>query len=145
MSEDEYRALAARAEAWLTDPRARSDAPDTVPPLVARAASARALVVDPGKKAVGLFPLEGGRVADGAAVTVAPDAIDAAIVALRWDAPAEGADDWPWLVAWLRSPKARALFVPVSPHEAAASLAARVRAVLPPRFGGNVGRSRGQG
>jgi hypothetical protein len=134
VSEDGYRALAARSEA-----------PDTVPTLVARAVSARALVVDAGKREIGLFAVAGGRVADEAVAPVKPDALDAAIAALRWDAPAEGADDWPWLVAWLRSPKSRALFVPVSPDDAPGSLAARVRAVLPPRFGGTVGRTRGQG
>jgi hypothetical protein len=48
------------------------------------------------------------------------------------------------VLSWLRSPKARALFLAVAQDEPPASLAARVRAVLPVRFGDNVGRSRGQ-
>jgi len=144
LSEEDYRALAVRAEAWL-EATARTDAPEPVASLVGRAAGARALVVDPGRTRVGLFPVAAGRVADDAAAFVLPDTLDEAAAALRWADPADGPDDWPWLLAWLRSPRLRASFLPVSPDEPAASLAARVRAVLPPRFGGNVGRSRGQG
>ena len=145
VSEDEYRVLAVRAEAWLADPSSRVEAPEAVPWLVARAASSRGLVVDPGRKAVGLYPIAGGRVADDAAAVVAPETIGPALGALLWDVPSEAPDDWPWLLAWLRSPKSRRAFVPVSPADTPADLVARVRAVLPPRFGGNVGRPRGQG
>src|SRR5512140_176360 len=47
--EDEYRALASSAAAWLADPPARVDAPPTVPATVGAALAARALVVDPGR------------------------------------------------------------------------------------------------
>jgi hypothetical protein len=144
VSEDDYRGLAARAGAWLADPGARSDPPGAVPPLVGRTGSARALVVDPGRRTVGLFPVLGGRVADDAAAAAAADALETAIGALRWEAPAEGPDDWPWLLAWLRSPRSRRFFLPVAAGDTAASLAVRARSVLPSRFGDNVGRSRGQ-
>jgi hypothetical protein len=144
VGEEEYRALAGRAAAWLSDPRERDHAPAEVPPLVARASVARALVVDAGRRAVGLYPVRGGRVLDGAAATAAAGGIDAALATLRWDDAAEGADDWPWLLAWMRTAKARAAFFPVAADEPAEALRARVRAVLPPPFGDNVGPARGK-
>ena len=144
VSEDDYRALAVRAEAWLADAQARPRRP----PRCRRSSPARrphGARRRPRPECDRPLSVEGGRVADDAAATAAPDAIEAALAALRWDPPAGGGDDWPWLLAWLRRPKSRAFFVPVSPDEPPARLAERVRAVLPPRFGGNVGRSRGQG
>jgi hypothetical protein len=78
------------------------------------------------------------------ATVVAPGAVEEAVAALRWDEAAEGPDDWPWLLSWLRSARARAAFLTVAGDEPPATLAARARAVLPSRFGDNVGRSRGQ-
>jgi hypothetical protein len=145
VSEAEYRSLAGRAAAWLAGPGGRPDAPEAVPPLVGLASSARAVVVDPGRRTLRLFPVRGGRVVEGdAAVVEAAADLPAAVAALRWEAASEGPDDWPWMLAWLRSPKARALFLGVAEDEPPESLAARVRAVLPARFGDNVGRSRGQ-
>jgi hypothetical protein len=144
-SEAEYRALAARAAAWLAQPPARADAPDEIPPLVGRASASRALVVDAGRRTLGLYPVLGGRVLDAAAATLARgDGIDDALAALRWDGPADGPDDWPWLLSWMRPARASAAFLPVGVDEAVESLRARVRAVLPARFGDNVGPARGQ-
>jgi hypothetical protein len=145
VGEDEYRALAARAEAWLADPRAHADAPEAVPSLVAAATAARALVVDAGRRHVGLAPVVGGRVVDESFAAVDAGALESAVAAITWDAGSDGPDDWPWVLAWLRSATARAAFLAVAPGESAESLAGRARAVLPPRFGGNVGRSRGEG
>jgi hypothetical protein len=141
VSEADYRALAARAAAWLADPLAREGAPAAVPAVVAAADAARAVVVDAGRLTVGLYPVRAGRVLDSAAVLVGAAGLDDAVAALSWP-ETEGPDDWPWLAAWLRSPRGRAGFVPARADRA--DLAAAVRAALPARFaapvrGGNVG------
>ena len=95
---------------------------------------------------MGLFPVRGGRVLDGAALVVPPAELEAAVARLAWPEP-EAAPDWPWLTAWLRGAKARASFVVVADAWSAAQLLAAVRAALPPAFaapaaGGNVGATR---
>jgi excinuclease UvrABC nuclease subunit len=147
VGEGEYRALAARAAAWLADPSARGEAPVAVPPLVSAVQELRAVVVDAGRREVSLFPVRRGRVVEEAAVTASPDELEEAVGRLAWP-ERSGPDDWPWLGAWLRGPRGRASWVaPV--REDGASLAAAVRAALPPRFagparGGNVGPTRGE-
>jgi len=147
VTEEEYRALAARAAAWLSDPSARKDAPAAVPALVSAARDQRAVVVDAGRREVSLFPVRGGRVLEGAAVMAAPADLEAAAARLAWPAD-EGPDDWPWLGAWLRSPRGRASWV-ASCGEDRDALVAAIRAALPPRFavparGGNVRATRGE-
>ena len=156
VSEDEYRALASRVAAWLADPRARADAPAAVPPIVGTATSTRALVVDAGRARVGLFPVLGGRVRDFAARWAAHDEIEGEIQALDWNEPRASSsepesapDDWPWLTAWLRSPRARASYVVLGADEHGATLAARVIAALraragAARVGGKVRAERGR-
>jgi hypothetical protein len=141
--EDEYRSLAARAAAWLSDPASRAEAPPAVPPTVAGVDGGRAVVVDAGRREVGLFPVRGGHVLELAAAFAPPDELEPALAGLQWP-EAEGPDDWPWLASWLRSPKGRRSYVLVARDDRGA-LAAAVRAVLPARFGGNVGANRGQG
>ncbi len=148
VGEDEYRALAARAAAWLSDQRARPGAEAAVPPSVSAAGASCGLVLDAGRKAVGLFPVRAGRVLEEAAVTVAPDdELAAAVGRLSWPAgeSADGSDDWPWLLAWLRGPRRRGAYLLVREDEDRAQLATRVRAGLPPRFGGTLGTTRGEG
>lgn len=145
VGEPEYRALAARAAAWLADPLVRGVVPPAVPPVVSGSGDARAVVMDAGKKEIGLYPVRAGRVLDGAAVLVSPDALEPAIAGLSWP-EGDGADDWPWLAAWLRTPKGRASYLLVRGD--APALAAAARAALPPRFadpgrGGNVGTAEG--
>jgi hypothetical protein len=142
VSADEYRALAGRAAAWLSDPRARTEA--ALPPTLAAAGAACALVLDVGRKAVGLFPVRAGRVLEDAAVSALPGELEAAVSRLQWPA-GEGADDWPWLLAWLRGPRRRGACLLVCEGEDRAELAARVRAGLPARFGGTLGATRGEG
>jgi hypothetical protein len=146
VGEADYRALAANAAGWLADPARRRDAPPQVPPFVAAAASARAVVADAGKRSIGLFPVRSGRVLDAAALVVEPDELDAAVASLAWP-EAAGPDDWPWLTAWLASPKRRASFVVVPEASTADQLRALVRAALPAAFarlaaGDNVGATR---
>jgi hypothetical protein len=133
VSEAEYRAIAANAAGWLADPSRRVDAPPGVSAIVAATGSGRAVIVDAGKQRVGLFPLRRGRVLDAAALVVAPGELDAAIARLEWPEPA-GADDWPWLTAWLGSPRRRASFVFVRDSASTAELGALVRAALPGAF-----------
>jgi hypothetical protein len=142
VGEDEYRSLAARAAAWLADPAARVGESSAVPAVVSAADAGKAVVVDAGRREVGLYPVRAGRVLDSAAVVAPPAELPALVERLDWP-EGEGASDWPWLASWLRSPKGRRSYVPVTGRDRAA-LARAVRAVLPVRFGGNVGAARGQ-
>lgn len=145
VGEEEYRALAARAAAWLARPSAREGAPAAVPGIVA-AAAARGVVVDAGRCEVGLFPVAAGRVIEAGAASFPPADLEAALPRLDW-AGGGDADDWPWLAAWLRSPRGRASYVVVDEASGREGLAAAVRAALPARFaapGGNVGAIRGE-
>lgn len=145
VGEGEYAGLASRAASWLAEPSRREDAPSAIPRSVT-AASARAVIVDGGKRSVGLYPVRGGRVLDAAALVVPPDALAAAVARLAWPRSAD-APDWPWLAAWLRGPRARGCFVAVRDEWSPSELGDALRAALPPAFarlaaGGNVGRSR---
>ena len=133
VDEEEYRALAARAAAWLANPSGRGEASAAVPPIVASAEGTRALVVDSGKRVVGLYPVSRGRVAEEAAITVPPAGLEAAVARIRWPSP-DGPDDWPWLASWLRGPRGRASFVVAGEPPDPEALAAAVRAALPARF-----------
>jgi hypothetical protein len=144
VSEADYRGLASNAAGWLADPGRRGGAA-AVPASVA-GASGRALIVDPGRRSVGLFPVRGGRVLDAAALEVPQAQLEAAVARLAWP-ETEAAPDWPWLTAWLRSAKARAAFVIVADTWSLSERLAAVRAALPrtfapPAAGGNVGATR---
>ena len=142
VSEEQYRELATEVAGWLSDPARRTEAPAVVPAVVASAATARALVVDLRRERVGLYPVLGGRVLDEAAREVALDELPQALAALDWT-PREGPSDWPWLLAWLRSPKARACYLPVvgEPRAIEESVRALVR-TTPGGPGDNVGATR---
>lgn len=147
VGEEEYRALAARAAAWLDRPSARGEGPPAVPAIVA-SAGARGLVVDAGRREIGLYPVARGRVIEAAAVSAPPADVEAAVARLDWTGADDG-DDWPWLAAWLRSPKGRASYVVADDTAGREALVAAVRAALPPRFaapapGDNVGAIRGE-
>ncbi len=139
-TEEEYRQGALRAVSWLSDPGLRDDAPAALPSSVA-ASQGRVLAVDAGRREVGLFPVRGGRVLDGAACRTAPDQLERAVAALEWP-EAAGPDDWCWLTSWLRSARARACWLVVAAGEDVAALASRVRRVLAAR-GDKVGALRG--
>jgi len=145
VSEVEYRALAARAAGWLAHPSRRAVAPGAVPSTVS-AATGRAVIVDGGQRSVGLIPVRGGSVLDVAAIEVSPEELEPAVDRLTWSEAGTG-DDWPWLTAWLRGPKARASFVVVPEASSSSELRAAVRAALSRPFaasaaGGNVGTTR---
>jgi hypothetical protein len=145
VGEEQYRVLAAQAAAWLADPSRRADASPAVPVSLA-AASGRAVIVDRGRRSVGLVPVCGGRVLDGAVVEATLDEVELALDRLAWPEAGAG-EDWPWLTAWLRSPRARAAFVPVCDGAAPEALRSAVRQALAKPFarsaaGGNVGATR---
>jgi hypothetical protein len=149
VSEAEYRALAARAAAWLADPSLRDEAA-AVPPTAA--ALDRAVIVDAGRRDIGLYPVREGRVLDEAAILGPPSALDSALERLEWPEP-EGPDDWRWLAAWLGGAKGRATWIVVREGAGREALAAAVRRALPTlptRFvarapGDNVGAAQGEG
>jgi hypothetical protein len=140
-SEAEYRELARRAERFLSDPGQRPGAPAALPASLG-AAGGRAVVVDRGRRDVGLVPVRGGRVCDDALVTTALDDLERGVLRLEWPEAGAG-EDWAWLTAWLRSPKARAAFVVVAEDLPRPALALAVRRALEKPFaraaaGGNV-------
>jgi hypothetical protein len=144
VGEAEYRAIATDAAGWLSLPSRREDAA-AVSAIVAGAAG-RALVVDAGRRRVGLYPVRAGRVLDGEALVVPPAELETAVSRLAWPEPL-AAPDWPWLTAWLRGSKARQSFVVVADSWSASELRAAAYAALPPLFaapaaGGNVGATR---
>jgi hypothetical protein len=100
---------------------------------VASVDGARGLIVDAGRREIGLYPVARGRVLETAAVTTSPTEVEAAVARLDWPA-ASGGDDWPWLAAWLRSPKGRASYVVASEGADRETLVAAVRDALPARF-----------
>ena len=107
----------------------------------------RAVVLGIGRKEVGLYPVREGRVVEAAALTAAANQIDSAAAGLEWPAT-EGPDDWPWLTAWIASPRGRSSYIALDDVGDRAGLAETIRARLPARFappraGGNVGISRG--
>ena len=133
VDEEAYRALAARAADWLALASARADDSAAVPAIVGSVEASRAVVVDAGKRDVGLYPVAGGRVLEQAAVLVPPADLAGAVARLGWP-PSDGPDDWPWLASWLRSRRGRSTFVRAADPADRAALAAAVRAALPPRF-----------
>ena len=140
-SEAEYRGLARRAERFLRDPGQRLDAPAALAASLG-AAAGRAVVVDRGRREIGLVPVRGGRVCDEALVTTPLDDLERAVLRLEWPQAGAG-EDWPWLTAWLRSPRARAAFVVVAEDLPREALALAVRSALEKPFaraapGGNV-------
>lgn len=132
-SEADYRALAARATSWLADPSLRGEAGAAVPATVAAVDRTRAVIVDAGRRDVGLYPVREGRVLDDAAILGPPSALDAAIERLEWPEP-EGPDDWRWLAAWLRGAKGRATWIVARAGAGRETLAVAVRRALPARF-----------
>lgn len=97
---DEYRAIAVGAADLLG--RHREQDPD-LPSWIA-AHDARAVIVDPTKRGLELYPVRGGQVLESAALRCAPELADTAARALDWPA-AEGPSDWPWLLPWLHAPR----------------------------------------
>jgi hypothetical protein len=121
---DEYRALAARAAELLRGPR---DEAGELPSWVS-ARDAHALVVDPARRGIELYPVRGGRVLEAAALRCPGGRIEEAVAGLAWPEP-EGDEDWPWLLSWLHAPKRKGRFLAL-PEQETQRLPARLRDVL---------------
>jgi len=149
-SEADYRALGTRVAEWLGHPARRLDAPPAVPTPVSAVGMTRALVVDAGRREVGLFPVAAGRVLEEAAVTVAPEDVADSVRRLQWPSP-KTPSDWPWLARFVASPKGRGSYLLVDPGDDRDALAAAARSALPTRLvarrgdeDGNVRPSQGE-
>jgi hypothetical protein len=130
VSEEAYRRLAGEAAALLAQPWKRPpEFAAWLPPFVL-AAAARGLVVAAGTEGIELYPLREGRVLDELSLTTTREGLEASLDRLRWD-PAETAGlDWPWLSAWLASPRGRGSYVPVPDAPGPSVLLAGIRAAL---------------
>jgi hypothetical protein len=129
-SETEYRELARLAADLLARPDRRPpELTGAFPPAVT-AADGKGLVIASTKAAVELYPVEAGAVLEEGRVVAEEASLDTAAQALRWDATQEGRRDWPWLSAWLASPRGRRSYVPVLAGMDVAELGPIVRAHL---------------
>jgi len=132
VSEDAYRSLAvALRDALASDGVGPS--PVWRPEWLSRAAGDRALVVEPGRKHMALFPVRDGVVLDEALTVVSEQDLDDAVPRLAWPAPAADRNDWPWLTSWLHAPRRKAVWLVVREGLAAPQIADRVRQALQAR------------
>lgn len=129
-SEGEYRGLALAAADLLARPEARPpEMAATFPPAVTPA-DGKGLVVAPTKDGVELYPVKAGAVLEEGRVTADEAGLDAALEALRWDTPHDPRHDWPWLAAWLASPRGRRSYLAVPAGRVASELGPMLRALL---------------
>ena len=112
VTEDEYRALAARAAALLADPALRGEEDTAWIPSWVAASGARGVVVEEGRSGLELYPVLGGAVLGDRAAPAAPGELEAAMGRLLWDGEPAG-DDTPWLLQWLRARRRTGRYVVV--------------------------------
>jgi hypothetical protein len=130
VSEENYRRLAGEAAALLARPGGRPpEFAPWLPPWVS-ATGAPGLVVTVGTEGIELYPLREGRVLDELSLTTAREDLEASLDRLRWDPPEAPGLDWPWLSAWLASPRGRGSYVPVLEASDPSALLAGIRAAL---------------
>jgi hypothetical protein len=124
MTPADYRALARSAMELLRGPRDdQADLPSWV-----SARGAPALVVDPTRHGIELYPVRGGRVLEACALRCAAGHLEEAVAALSWPEP-EGDEDWPWLLSWLHAPKRKGRFLAL-PEPDTKGLSSRLLDVL---------------
>jgi hypothetical protein len=129
-SEDDYRALAVQAEAFLARPEARpAEAASWAPAWVAAVANGRGLVVEPCRDAVELYPVREGAVLEEASVRADKEHLAQAVESLRWPAPDPPRDDRRWLSAWLHAWKRTGEYIDVGPEGAPTALVTRIARV----------------
>jgi hypothetical protein len=127
VSEDDYRALAARAAAVLGVSGGRpAELASRVPPWVGQVASARGLIAERGQDGTELYPVVDGAVVEEHMVTTTAEGLEAAVKDLAWSPPTGPRDDTPWLLPWLHG-KRTGTYVDVPAHEPAEQTAARLR------------------
>ena len=126
VSEDDYRALAARAADLLCAPaETRPEAlAARVPPWAGAVAGARALVIEKGREGLELYPVLEGAVVEEHLVVTPAEGLEAALQGLDWSRP-DGRDDMPWLLPWLHG-KRTGRYLPVPAGEPAAKTASRL-------------------
>jgi hypothetical protein len=126
-SEEDYRALAVQAEAFLSRPERRAaELASWVPPWVAAIAGARGLVVEKARDAIELYPVREGTVLEEASVRVAEGGLPEGVERLRWPEPAPSRDDRRWLSAWLHAPRRTGAYLVVGEGDDARGLAQRI-------------------
>jgi hypothetical protein len=128
VSEDDYRALAARAAEVLREPAETRPAAlaARVPPWAGAVAGARALVAERGREGLELYPVVEGAVVEEHMVVTPAEGLASALEALDWSRPADGRDDTPWLLPWLHG-KRTGTWLAVPEGEAAEKTASRLR------------------
>ncbi len=129
-TEADYRELARSAAELLARPDRRpAEVAAFLPPTVS-AADGRGLVIAMAKSAVELYPVDAGAVCEEGRVVAEEANLDAAIRGLRWECADAARSDWPWLAAWLGSPRGRRSYVAVPTGTDEAELPSIVRAHL---------------
>jgi hypothetical protein len=112
-TEEEYRALARSASDLLARPENRPPGLAAAIPATVAPADGKGVVIAAARGAVEAYPVEAGSVHEEGRIVVPREALDEALSDLRWEpAPAVGRD-WPWLAAWLASPRGRGSYVAV--------------------------------
>jgi hypothetical protein len=129
-SEDAYRDLARSAAELLARPERRSSELQGSIPAAVGPADGRGLVIERTKAAVEVYPVAAGAVLEEGRVVAGEAALDEAVRDLRWDPRRDAHADWPWLAAWLASPRGRRSFVCVPADIEAGELGSLVRAHL---------------
>jgi hypothetical protein len=113
--EDEYRALATQARAFLADPEKRRDPDPGLPAWIGSADGTRAVVAELVAGGIEVVPVSGPTVLDEQAVLASPEALESAIASLRFEQPDSPRDDSPWLSAWLHSRRRTGAYVVLGP------------------------------
>ena len=127
ISEEEYRALARRAETALGSAAQRpAELADSLPSWVGALASMRGLILERGKEGLELYPVVASAVVEEEMAIVPPERLEEAVAAVSWSPPPRPRDDAPWLLPWLHG-KRTGLYVSVPAGEPAAETAARLR------------------
>lgn len=129
-SEDAYRELAGSAADFLARPERRTPELQASIPAAVGPADGRGLVIAKTKATFELYPVVAGAVLEEGRVVVDEAGLDEAVRDLRWDASRDTRADWPWLAAWLATPRGRRSFVSVPAGSEAGELVALVRAHL---------------
>ena len=129
-SEEDYRALALQAQAFLSRPEGRAaEVASWAPPWVAAMAGARGLVVEKARDAIELYPVREGTVLEEASIRVAEGGLPEAVGRLRWPAPDPPRDDRRWLSAWLHAPKRTGRYLVVAEEGDERGLAQKIAGV----------------
>jgi hypothetical protein len=130
VSEEDYRALAARAAVFLSRPEARpAEAAAWIAPWVAAVAGSRGLVVERARDRIELYPVRGGAVLEEDGVFTPRAGLDEAAASLRWPEPDPSRDDRRWLSSWMHAPRRAGAYLVVTDEEAPSELARRIAGV----------------